>query len=54
MDLTDILHEYSNNNNEKMYLLSIKEHFYKFAKNFIINNKDKKTDLNKIKIFIKK
>ena len=54
MDIADIPHEYSNNNNEKMYLLSIIDHFSKFAENFLINNKDKKTVLNKIKIFIKK
>ena len=41
MDITDIPHEYSNNNNEKMYLLSIIDHFYKFVKNFIIKNKKK-------------
>ena len=54
IDITDLPHEYSNNKKEKTYLLSIIDHFSKFAENFIINNKDKKTVLNKIKIFIKK
>ena len=38
----------------KLYILSILDHFSKFSANFIIKNKDKITVLNKIKKFIEK
>ena len=51
--ITDIPHEFIVKKN-KLYILSILDHFSKFSANFIIKNKDKITVLNKIKKYIKK
>ena len=54
IDITEIPTEILNDDKDKLYLLSIIEHFSKFACNYIIKNKDKKTVLNNIKKFINK
>ena len=51
-DLTEVPEMYLGINNNKTYLLSIIDHFSKLAANYIIFNKDQKTVLNKIKLFI--
>ena len=51
-DLTEVSEIYLGLNNKKAYLLSIIDHFSKLANNYIIFNKDQKTVLNKIKLFI--
>ena len=53
IDITDIPHEFIDKKN-KLYILSILDHFSKFSANFIIKNKDKITVLNKIKKFVEK
>ena len=53
IDITDIPHEFIEKKN-KLYILSILDHFSKFSANFIIKNKDKISVLNKIKKFIEK
>ena len=54
MDIIDLPHNLTNNNNEKLYLLSITVHFSKYVDNFILKNKNKSTLMNKIKLFIDK
>ena len=54
MDITDIPHNLTNNHNEKLYLLSIIDHFSKNAENFILTKKNQNTVMNKIKYFIDK
>ena len=54
IDITDIPHELTNNYNEKLYLLSIIDHFSKFAYNYILTKKDQNTVMNKVKNFIDK
>ena len=53
MDLTSLPSPLINNeDDDKYYLLSIIDHFSKFAKNYIINNKSGETILKKFKAFI--
>jgi hypothetical protein len=54
IDITEIPTEFLNDDKDKLYLLSIIDHFSKFACNYIIKNKEKKTVLNNIKKFINK
>ena len=54
IDITEVPHELYNNEEKKFYLLSIFEHFTKFASNYIIRKKNDKTILKKIVDFIKK
>ena len=52
--ITEVPIELNNNINEKIYLLSILDHFSKFAYNYILNKKDQNSVLINIKKFIKK
>ena len=51
IDLTEIPKEFKEDN-EKIYIISIIDHFSKFAKNFVIDKKDQNTVLEKINKFI--
>ena len=50
IDITTIPNEYTENEESQLYLLSIIDHFSKYAYNYIIKKKDQKTVLEKIKI----
>ena len=52
IDITEVPHELNDNAKKKIYLLSILDHFSKYAKNYIINKKDDKTVIKKIVDFI--
>ena len=54
IDLIAIPIELLNNNTEPIYLLSIIDHFSKFANNYILPNKEHKTVISKINNFIVK
>ena len=47
IDIPEVLNEIKENDKNKIYLLSILDHFSKYAKNYIIQKKDKKTVLKK-------
>ena len=51
IDLTEVPKEFKEDN-EKIYIISIIDHFSKFAKNFVIDKKDQNTVLEKINEFI--
>ena len=52
IDTTELPHEFNDKKNNKIYLLSLIDHFSKYAENFLINKKDETTVINKIKLFI--
>ena len=54
IDITELPKQFNNINNNKIYLLTIIDHFSKYAGTYSINNKESITVLNKIKDFIKK
>ena len=51
LDITDVPYEIKNNKDNKLYLLSIIDHFTKFAQNYILTNKDKTSVLKRLKKF---
>ena len=44
MDIIYIPHNLTKNNNEKLYLLSIIDHFSKYSENFVLEKKSKYGD----------
>ena len=54
IDITELPKQFNNINNNRIYLLTIIDHFSKYAGTYLINNKESNTVLNKIKDFIKK
>ena len=53
IDLTELIASFFNNNEKKIYLLSLLDHFSKYACNYNLCNKEADTVLGKIKEFIK-
>ena len=48
IDLTELPHQLSNNDNQsKLYLVTIIDHFSKYASTYLINNKEQDTLLKK-------
>ena len=50
MDITELPKDFCNSKNDFLYLLNIIDHFSKFGMSFLLDNKEAKNILNKLKI----